>query len=211
MRVATSTDPRQDAIAFGMAAFWAVGAWQSNTFGIWSAVGGTAVLLGIAAVVLEGASLRAALGLRPSAIGLGLVSGLVMVAATYLLFGPVTQTFPVLLRGVVRLYADFGSISLPAALIALPIVVACEDLVWRGVVYGAFAQKMGGLAAVVAATALYAFAHAPIGSPVLLLACLGAGFCWNLIRWQSGSLVAAYVAHLVWDLALLVVHPLVTP
>ena len=54
MRGATSASPRREAIAAGMATLWAVGASQAGEWGIWSAVGGTAVLLGMAAVLIEG-------------------------------------------------------------------------------------------------------------------------------------------------------------
>jgi hypothetical protein len=54
MTVATSTDTRRAAIAFGMFLVWALGAWQSCTFGLWLAIGSTAVFLGVVASFLEG-------------------------------------------------------------------------------------------------------------------------------------------------------------
>ena len=127
-----------------------------------------------------------------------------MAAATYLLFPPVTRAAPELLarrRPALRRLRHLG----PAALfVALPIVVACEEIVWRGVIYGALVDRVPWPLAVIAGTALYAIAHAPIGSTALVLACLGAGICWNTLRYETGSLAAVFVAHMVWDAALLV-------
>ncbi|MDG2305058.1 MAG: type II CAAX endopeptidase family protein [Candidatus Binatia bacterium] len=209
MRVAAATSSGKGAIALGMAALWAVGAWLSHPLGIWPAVGGTALLLGITAVFLQGPEIRAALGLDPRALSIGFAAGAFMAAATYLLFPPVTRAAPELLAGVVRLYVDFGHLGPAALFVALPIVVACEEIVWRGVIYGALVDRVPWPLAVIAGTALYAIAHAPIGSTALVLACLGAGICWNTLRYETGSLTAVFVAHMVWDAALLVFWPLV--
>jgi membrane protease YdiL (CAAX protease family) len=90
----------------------------------------------------------------------------------------------------------------------MPIVVVGEELVWRGLVLGRLLARMPPGAATLAGTLLYAAAHAPIGSPALVMACLGAGFCWSAIRVATGSVVAALVAHLVWDYAVLVFYQL---
>lgn len=209
MNGASTAGPRTQAIAFAMAVLWAVGAWQSRTLGIWLAVGGTAVLLGMAAVVLETREIRAALGLHPRALAIGFVVGALMTAVTHGLFPPVTHAAPELYEGVVRLYAEFARLPTAALLVALPIVVACEEIVWRGVVFGALVDRLPGPVAVVASTAAYALAHAPIGSTVLVLACLGAGMCWTILRHATGSLTAVFVAHMVWDVVLLVWSPLV--
>lgn len=196
-----------------MAALWTVGAWQSNFFGIWSAVGGTAVLLAIAALVLEGGELRTAAGFaageRSWNVVLGIGAGLAMSVATYLVFPPVVGLFPGLRGGVTQLYEAFGTLPSSVVLVALPLVVACEEIVWRGIVYGGLTVRLSPAAAVVAGTLVYALAHVPIGSVVLVLACVGAGFCWNALRAATGSLVTVFLAHLVWDFLLLVSWPLV--
>ncbi len=89
-------------------------------------------------------------------------------------------------------------------LLLMPLVVTCEEIVWRGAVYEALRVRISRVPAVLVGTAAYAAAHVPIGSPALVLTAIGAGLCWNLLRARTDSLMAALVAHLVWDYAVLV-------
>jgi membrane protease YdiL (CAAX protease family) len=57
---------------------------------------------------------------------------------------------------------------------------------------------------------LYGLAHALVGSPVLVLACLCVGVCWNTLRYWTDSLASVFVAHILWDLSILVFFPLLT-
>ena len=92
-----------------------------------------------------------------------------------------------------------------------PVIVIAEEIVWRGAVQGALARRMRWLPAAVVGALVYALGHTPVGSPALVLACLGAGFCWSALRVLTDSLPATIVAHLVWDFAVLVVHQLAPP
>ncbi|MFM7134496.1 MAG: lysostaphin resistance A-like protein [Planctomycetota bacterium] len=206
-----SREGRGDAIAVAMAVLWFLGAWQSRSLGIWPAVGTTASLLGVLAIAIEGRALRAALGADAPRVALGVAVGLAMAWLTELLYRPVTAAVPAIGSDVAVLFRAFGDPGPRAVLLLLPLVVAAEELVWRGVVYGALARRLPMTAAIVAASVLYAIAHAPIGSPALVLTCLCAGACWTALRAWSGSLAAAIVAHLVWDLAVLVVRPILPP
>ena len=182
---------------------WASGSWLSGYVGIWPAIGTTAVVLGVAALTLEG---RAVLGprLHSRMWLMGLPSGLLMAGGTVLLFGPITSAFPGLIEDVQRLYAAFRAPGLGATLFLMPLVVTCEEIVWRGAVYEALRLRMSTVTTVLVGTAAYAAALAPIGSLALVLTAIGAGFCWNLIRARTNSLMAALVAHVVWDYAVLV-------
>jgi membrane protease YdiL (CAAX protease family) len=62
---------------------------------------------------------------------------------------------------------------------------------------------------VLVGTALYGLAHAPASSPVLVLACLCVGVCWNALRYWTDSLAAVFVAHMLWDISILFFSPLV--
>jgi membrane protease YdiL (CAAX protease family) len=209
MTGATSTDARREAIALGMFVVWALGAWQSHTFGIWLAIGSTAIFLGVVASCLDGKALVASLRCEPRPLAFGAVVGLGMIVATKLVFTPLAVVLPVLASGTRELYGAFGEIGPWAPFALLPLVVACEEIVWRGVVYRALEGRMTWPAVVLVGTALYGLAHAPVGSPVLVLACLCVGVCWNALRYWTDSLAAVFVAHMLWDLAILVVYPLV--
>lgn len=187
---------------------WALAAFGSQWLGIWLSVGPMAVILGLATLRHLG---RQVLGEAPHLRWLpaGSAAGLVMAAGTVALYGPVTQAFPSLRPDVEQLYAAFRSPGVFITIGVMPIVVVGEELVWRGLVMGGLLARMPRLAATLVGTLLYAAAHAPIGSPALVMACLGAGFCWSAIRVATGSVVAALVAHLVWDYAVLVFYQLV--
>ena len=183
---------------------WALGAWSSRYFGIWLAVGATATVLGAAALIFEG---RAVLGRgQHSRMWLiGVPAGLLMAGGTVLLFGPVTSAFPGLAEDVERLYTTFRAPGLAFGLLLMPLVVTCEEIVWRGAVYEALRRKISWVPTVLLGTAVYSAAHVPIGSPALVLSAIGAGLCWNLLRARTNSLPAVVAAHVVWDYAVLVV------
>ena len=198
---------RQDLTALAMALLWALGAWESHAYGIWGALGVSAVLLSATVLALEG---RAVIGngrhARLWPIGIG--AGLVMVSGTTVLFRPVMTAFPTLFGDVSRLYAAFGDRGSVATMVLLPVIVIGEEIVWRGAVQGALARRMRWLPAAAVGALVYALAHTPVGSPALVLTCLGAGFCWSALRGITDSLPATVMAHLVWDFAVLVVHQL---
>ena len=202
-----SRDAVHDLTALVMPPLWAFGAWESHTYGLWSALGGTAVLLSAVVLAFEG---RAVIGngrhARLWPIGIG--AGLVMWGGTTALYGLATTAFPALLGDVSRLYDAFRSAGLVATVVLLPVIVICEEIVWRGAVQGALARRTTWLPAAAIGALIYALAHAPIGSPALVLTCLAAGFCWSALRGFTDSLPVAVLAHLVWDFAVLVVHQL---
>jgi len=186
---------------------WALAALASQWLGIWLSVGPMALVLGLATLRHLGAS---ALGQGPHLrwLAAGSGAGLLMAVATIALYEPVTQAFPSLRPDVEALYDAFRSPGVVVTMFVMPIVVVGEELVWRGLVLGKLLARIPAGAATLAGTLLYAAAHAPIGSPALVMACLGAGFCWSAIRVATGSVVAALVAHLVWDYAVLVFYQL---
>jgi membrane protease YdiL (CAAX protease family) len=188
---------------------WAAAAASADALGMWRALGGTAVGLGLFVAVLDVASVRAAL--RPTRAGVvaGAVAAAAMIAATYGLYALVSREAPGLANDTARLYARFDA-GPPAwrASLLVPIVVG-EEIVWRGLVQGALARRLGTTATVLVAALLYAAAHAPVGSSVLVLAALGCGLVWGGLRANTAGLAAPIIAHLVWDEVLLFIAPVV--
>lgn len=203
------TDSRREAIALGMVGVWALGAWLSRDFGIWLAIGSTAVFLGGIASCLDGRALIASLRGEPRPLAIGALTGLAMIVATQLAFTPLATALPVLASGTRELYGAFAEAGPWVLFVALPVVVACEEVVWRGFIYRALDRRMSWPGVVLVGTALYALAHAPVGSPTLVLACICVGLCWNTLRFWTDSLAAVFVAHMLWNLAILVAYPLV--
>jgi membrane protease YdiL (CAAX protease family) len=56
--------------------------------------------------------------------------------------------------------------------------------------------------------AVFCIAHLTTGPPVLALAALLAGAAWTWLAIRTRSLIASFVAHLGWDVALLWLTPL---
>ena len=200
----------RDLAALVIPPLWAIGAWQARTYGLWRSLGVTAVLLAVVVLVVEG---RAVVGRGRHARlwPLGIGAGLAMVLGTEVAFGPVVRAFPTLFADVSRLYGTFGDPGSASALVLLPVIVISEEIVWRGAVQRALAPRMPWLPAALVGAAVYALAHAPVGSSALVLTCLVAGFCWNALRELTDSLPVTITAHLVWDFAVLVVHQLAPP
>lgn len=196
------------ALALGCVVAWVAAAASARTVGIWQAMGGAAVVLGLAVLVRERAAARPALSPRPALLLLGAAAGVAMAAATHLAYPLLAGVDPFVARDTALLYAAFRVPPGLLAALALAPVVLGEELVWRGVVQRALSRRAPGAGGVVLAAGVYAAAHAPLGSPVLVLVALGCGLCWGALRAATGSLTPALVAHLVWDLLVLLWLPL---
>ncbi len=190
-------------------AAWAAAAAGARLLGIWTAIGAAAIALGAAVLVLDGAAARKILVPRPWLLILGAWVGATMAAATYLLYPLLSGVAPFVARDTAILYSAFRAPSPAAVLLAFLPVIFGEELVWRGVVQAALARRFGPYGGAVLAAVVYALAHAPLGSPVLVLAALGCGLCWGALRAVSGSLVPPLVAHILWDAVILLWLPLV--
>ena len=162
--------------------------------------------------------------LRPSllTVALGLGVGLLMAALTHVAFAAVAPLLPQALTATERLFdlLHVGNFT-PATRAGLIVIVAtCEEVLFRG----ALAGPAGGgddpplhrpgrdeLLRVVALAAVYALATATLGSSLLVVCAFGCALVWGLLRVATQSLVAPIGAHVVWDLFVLVVWPLVAP
>jgi len=70
------------------------------------------------------------------------------------------------------------------------------------------AWPTGAWRTAVLTAALYALAGAAVGSTLLVLVSFGLGLVWSLVRGWSGSLVAPIVAHVTWNVVVLIWLPL---
>ena len=134
--------------------------------------------------------------------------GGLMVAVTYLLYPVLARLAPFIATDTVRLYSAFRPPSLVIASVALTPVILGEELVWRGVVQTVLVRRFRAWGGVTLAAVAYALAHAPLGSPVLVIVALLCGLFWGALRATTSSLVPTLVAHLVWDFLVLLWLPL---
>ena len=195
-------------LALACVVVWLVASASAGALGIWLALGGASVALGVAILVFDrAASLRL---LRPSVrlVLVGVAVGWSMAAATYLLYPVVARVLPFIPTDTARLYASFRAPPLVIAALALLPVILGEELVWRGVVQTALVRRLGPWRGVTVAALAYALAHAPLGSPVLVVVALSCGMAWGALRSASASLVPSLLAHLVWDVLVFLWLPL---
>jgi membrane protease YdiL (CAAX protease family) len=187
---------------------WIAAAASAGPLGIWLPVGGAAVGLGGAVFVLDHAAARRSLRLSARLALVGAGAGFLMAAATYLLYPALARLSPFVATDTARLYASFRALRPITASLALLPVVTGEELVWRGVVQTELVRRLGPWRGVTLAALAYALAHAPLGSPLLVAVALLCGIVWGALRAASASLVPTLVAHLLWDILVLVWLPL---
>ena len=205
---ASTAPPTKPSLALACVVVWLVASVSTGALGIWLALGGASVSLGVAIFVLDrAAALRL---LRPSArlVLVGAAAGWAMAAATYLLYPVSARLLPFIPTDMASLYASFRAPPPAIAVLALLPVILGEELVWRGVVQTALVRRLGQWRGVTLAALAYALAHAPLGSPVLVVVALSCGVAWGALRAASASLVPSLLAHLVWDILVLLWLPL---
>lgn len=188
---------------------WIAGALWARQVGIWIGISSAALLLGTGVLCSRrGASVRAQL--RPSRrhIAVGTIAGLVMVGATWVLFPIALRLVPQVLPETAALYGAFGQAT-PWKLALMSLVILGEEVVWRGAVQGTLGRRTGRFAVVLAALA-YGAAHLPVGSLLLAVVALCCGLYWGLLAALTRSLVPPLLAHLIWDMVVLVWAPLLS-
>jgi membrane protease YdiL (CAAX protease family) len=194
-------------------AVWLTGfAWVART-GNWTVL---AVLQVLAAARLVAGDPVTRRLLRPSsfATAIGFSAGLLSIVLTYVLYFPFSELLPDFPRAVRDLYAIMNSAGYDrwALVSIILVVIAAEEIVWRGRM---LERGVGGsphpLAWKVAQSllfgAIYAAAHYTSGSGLLVFVAFAFGAAWALLRILTGSLWAPLVAHVLWDMAVLMVWP----
>ncbi len=193
---------------------WLIGfAWVAHTRS-WMPLAVLQVSVATRLVVGDPAT-RALFKPRSMAFALGISAALLTVVATYSLFGPISEAVPAFGAAIRRLYAVLrseGYAPLPLTIVILTIVAA-EEIVWRGRMLGGDETSSRPVPWQVAQALLYAavygFSHSSSGSILLVFIAFGFGAIWALLRLASGSLWAPLVAHALWDMAVLILWPVI--
>lgn len=159
---------------------------------------------------------------RPSGrkIALGLFAGLLMVGFTRATYAVVAPAVPMARAASERLFQllQAGAFSLGTRAGLMVVIASSEEVLFRGALPGTPAgrqeHRLRGLSRsdilrIVAFAAGYALAALPLGSLLLVLVAFICGVAWGAMRMATGSLVVPIIAHVVWDLGVLVVWPLV--
>ena len=168
-----------------------------------------AVFSGVVAAIcfaLDRTALTRRFRVRLSSLAIGIVGGVVMALATHALYAATSSLLPGVRAPVIALYSVLRQgLTGPGAVVALFLVVAAEEVIFRGVVL----ELQGKTAVRVAlATGIYALAQVGMAEPLLVLVGALCGVVWSAERIWRGDLVAPLATHLVWDLLVMVLFPL---
>ena len=122
-----------------------------------------------------------------------------------------------------RLYLQLGDPStlrknVGVIVIAIVIMAAAEELVWRGLVTSLLEERVGSRRAWVWAAVLYSLAHVPTMwalrdpvaglNPVLPAAALGAGLVWGYMARRFERLLPGIFSHVLFDWTVLMMFRL---
>ena len=138
----------------------------------------------------------------------GLLVGLVMSIATWVLYPISIDLVPAIGAEVPKLYGLLRQFPGPVwAFPVLALVVGAEELVWRGLAIDLFSKSFGPLGAVLLASLVYVLPQIAFRSPLLAIVALSCGLVWGALRVRTHGLLAPLVAHLTWDLLVFVLFP----
>ena len=189
---------------------WLLGSVVAPRMGFWPAFGATAVGLGGLAVVLQRSPMPSSFappGRVVRALVWGAVGGVVLAAVARWLYPLAARLAPWIARDTTSLYRSFAALTPLQAALALPPIIFGEELIWRGLLHDAVLARLRPWLAVLGGAALYAVVDVPTGSPVLVMLAFGCGLGWHLLRVLTGGVLAPIVAHLVFDVLVLLIHP----
>ena len=150
---------------------------------------------------------------------LGIAGGALMVVGTHLAFRAVVSFAPPVAAATRQLLVLLNVAGFSPGVRALLIVLiaSCEEVLFRGLPSFAAAGSNGPhwpsrreLAQILALAAVYALTTLPLGNALLVLCAFLCGSLWGLMGIATGSLVVPLLAHVVWDVGVLLVWPLAT-
>jgi uncharacterized protein YbjT (DUF2867 family)/membrane protease YdiL (CAAX protease family) len=142
-------------------------------------------------------------------VGLGLVAGGLLYGLTRIVVQALQAGWPAWAEHARALTAWKSGHSPTFLGITLVLIVAAEEVFWRGVVARFFMERFGVALGILAGAVLYTVAHAVTLNPLLFAAALGCGVYWGLLAAITDDLTAPIVSHLLWDVMILFVTPLV--
>jgi membrane protease YdiL (CAAX protease family) len=198
------------AILVGAGAVGQVATWREVVAGrvsIWIGMGITMGVLGFLSLLTgrEHLSPKVAPVLAAAA---GLGSGLALFGATRV-FVAIASTWETFRRHTAQIYGNRSSVSLPVALaVAVGLSVPGEELFWRGLVGGRFAEAVGSLlaGAAIALAGYVAVCAFSLNIAVVAGAVVGGGL-WSVLFVWTGGVLSPICSHAVFTGFMLLLPP----
>lgn len=174
----------------------------------WSNLGAAAIAIGLASAVLA-PDLRRLLAVHLRGVGIAAALGAAMVVATHLGFRLGIMLFPGLENNVAQLYADIR--ATPSGALTIPLVVvivAAEELLWRGVAIDWCRSRLPVFAVAPAATGLYVLPQLIGGAWILIAAAALVGAIATMQRLITDRITEPLVTHAIWSVSIFSLAPL---
>ncbi len=185
------------------AAWWAV---ARRRVSVWLGLGPVLAAAGVAAVATGRTVLCPAVS-GAVAVTAGLAAGLALFGGTRAFVWVVERLWPAFRRHAEAIYDQRGGLSLSAAVGAALVVVAGEELFWRGLAQGRLSQAAGRAGGAVATWAGYCAANAPSGSLPILAAAVVGGAVWGALAFWTRGVLAPLLCHAVWTSCMIAFPP----
>ncbi len=205
--VTSAFSRRYVVLTLGLTAVWGALMNQFGSSPIYWVMGPFAAVVCVTLLVMRGHALRARLRPTIKNVALGVGMGVLMTVCTYPAFDLARWLFPDLVRHVADLYRQSQDERLSVALVAVLVILAAEELLWRGAWYEAYCQRLGPLKAGALCVASYAVTQLCSGSFIVCLLAIVCGSVWTIMRHYSGSLVPSLIAHAIWTPTVILLVP----
>jgi len=176
---------------------------------VWIGTGAAAVVSILLLSLWARASIRSSLE-RPAlqSVLVGVAVGIAMSFAIWWLYPLSIAILPPIEGQVETLYALLR--QPPGPIRAFPLlllVVAAEELVWRGLAIDVFSKVLGPWRAVLVSALLYVLPQIAFRSPLLMIIALLCGLVWGALRVRFKNLAAPLSAHVIWDVLVFIMYP----
>jgi uncharacterized protein len=159
--------------------------------------------------------------LRPSLanVTVGVAAGALMVVATHLAYRLLVTVTPEAAGSARQLLSllNVAGFSVGVRALLIVLIAGCEEILFRGLLPSSGALGPGRprwpsrreFAQIAGFAVAYALTTLPLGSGLLVICALACGSAWGVMRIASNSLVVPLLAHVVWDLGVLLLWPFV--
>lgn len=190
----------------GAAVFLAWGLVRRGSVSVWVAMSSVVGAAGLASLASGRIHLSPRVGLAWSAVA-GVGAGVILYLATAA-FVLIVRRWPVFDRHVAQIYDQRKGLALPVAMVLAALVVAPgEELFWRGLVQGRFAQAIGWPGATAITWGAYVAANAASGSLPILAGAVVSGAVWGALALWTRGVLASGLCHAVWTALMLAAPP----
>jgi membrane protease YdiL (CAAX protease family) len=176
---------------------------------VWTTTAPVLAVLGVVAIVVAGPALSAEVSV-PLALGIGVVVGAALYAATFVFVRLVGPRWRALDAQARTLYAQRSRLSAPLAIaVAAGIAAVGEELFWRGLVVDWAKDALGAnLEAGVVTWVGYVVVNGFSANLAIVAGAVVGGAVWTALAIWSGGVLASIACHACWT-GLMLARPVI--